>query len=145
METETITKDTDKMNDFYTKFDDHIRQKYKPSESINKTISFMIPVLASLISAYGLFIECFLNTITSLIKENNSCKQLAKKLFSSSLDIYEFYVGVGYFVENLIDRESKNMISTSITDIQLKAERISENLKLVLFDASEDIINEKLS
>ena len=60
METETNTKDTDKMNDFYTKFDDHIRQKYKPSESINKTISFMIPVLASLISAYGLFIECFL-------------------------------------------------------------------------------------
>ena len=139
----TFQIEDNKLNQFNKNFDEYIKKKYKPSDSVNRTLSFIIPVFISFVSAYVLLIECICNTIISLINDNDVCKQLGQKLFLCYMEAYEFFWGTTYFCQNLINDQGKNMIGSCIDDLGNKTRKIIINLNEVLINNSDDIINQK--
>ena len=145
VETTIHSANEDKLKEFYLKFDKYIEEKYKPSDSIVKPLSYITPVITSFIGAYGLLIECLANTIISLIKDMPICKQLATRFFIMCINFYEFFSGTKSFVINLTDENTNRMLTSSLNDLTSKIRSSYQNIYELLIENCDEIIKEKMN
>lgn len=121
-----------------------VKNKYKPPETLNKTLSYVTPALIGFIGAYGLLIECVCNTVIYLVKDSEICKNLMKKLFLILLNFQEFKLGATYYTNNLTDSNTCKMINSSFNDLITKISSSFSNLYSSLIDLCQEEIDAKI-
>ena len=131
--------------EFTERFNEYIKKKYSPNESLTRPLSYLVPALIAFIGAYSMLIECLTTTLINLINEFPIFKQLVNKLFIFYINAYEFYKGMHTFITNLTDEDSNSMLNSSYQDLISKINRCATQIAKVIVNNCDELINEKMT
>ena len=143
--TQTQSDNNTKYNEFIFKFNEYIKKKYIPNESLTRSLSYLVPALIAFLGAYSMLIECITTTFITLINEFPVFKHLTKKLFIFFINFMEFYKGISIFINNLTNEDSNRMLNSSYKDLMSKFSKCSEQISRVVINNCDELIDEKMS